>query len=214
MKNKFLRTAAVLALCAVVSAGFLSGTTMARYRTGADITAGARVAAFDVNWEQRGTQVGVSNGAVIIRPNNWTNNIPIWWTMRNNSDVAVRVDNDGVDIMILRPVNALGEFLPGYWNVGTRQYLRNFPISPFTNAVQASRNPTPHNIVLPDGVSEFRVYMQGYTTGPGVPTGATGTWAGNNVTFGVGHNHSINMLTHPYWRTYRANADIRIVQVD
>jgi len=204
--NKFLRAAAVIAFCAVVSASFLASVTMARYHTGVDLNATAQVAAFDVNWETG--YIGISNGAVVMRPNNWTNQIPIRWTMLNDSDVSVIIDTNGVDVMITTPIPATG-----YWNVGARRLLQGFVAAPYTMATQQSHNPTPHTIVPPGGELSFSVNIQGYTAAPGVPAGATGGW-GTQVIYGVGHNHSLNMTATPFWRTYRANADIRVVQVD
>jgi len=228
MRGKHWLNRLYLALVAVLLVATVVAVPIAwsRYVAQAEIQATSSVAKFDAVWENNDlgalpTTVGLTQGAVVFHPGNWTANIPIAWTLFNKSEVAVTVLNQANQIQLKmsnpeptgRHNDALriGQYYytGGWADLNMSVALGGGSPTPPTTPVYLL--PAGATFARPEGMTgdrlKFKVDIRGYNSAPAAP--ATNWTYGQNAAM-----HTLNMATSPYWRTYRANAEIRVTQVD
>ena len=199
-----------------------------RYTAQAQVQSEGRVAGWDVVWENNDlgaapATVGLTQGAVVFHPGNWATPIPIAWTLLNRSEVAVTVENIAGQIQLKmsnpepagRHNNALriGQYYHtgGWVNLNmTAGALTSPDMTSATYTTPTVRTGTAagRTFALPGNDRlKVQINLRGYVNAPAAPV--TNWTYGQNAAM-----HTLNMSTSPYWRTYRANAEIRVSQVD
>ena len=239
--HRLLSVLCMAALLLTMASAAVVSTSLAKYiASGVGQATRVRIADFDVIYVNNDlglpagapTQpVGCTKGGVIVHPDN-SYNPNIIWTLENRSEVAVTVHNSAnspaggprptgfraIEVYVFNPADVTpsnANKIGVYAYTGTRAKLTSMTAGTLASPTQTAA-PTflsSPAYALPRGAAgngsrlKFQAQIQGYgATAPGTV----------RVRQNVVGPYSIDFASTatPLWRTYRANADILITQVD